>query len=442
VQQLPHVRDAVVSSVPADDGGHRIVAHVVLDAFTGGEPVTVASLRRGLATRLPPYAIPRAFFQIKEVPQMLTGKVDRVGLRESAIGALPLETAFVEPRDARERQVARLFAEVLAVPRVGVLDDFFELGGDSLSAVDLLAGLDEEFGLELSASDLLRQATVEAVAARVADERTTLVRSVVQVNDGAGRPLFCVPGAADTPLQFRPLGRRLADVAVHAFAYRGIDHRAVPDLAISAIARRNVTAMRGVDPVGPYRLLGYSFGGAVALVMAQQLRDAGDEVELLALLEPTLWSARPWEPAEPGHFERVRERAISATPGRDAHARIGQLRMMGGAATRYVRRQAQTCTAGVVVRRGLAQHDVFMRLHGWLLRTHRLQPYGGRSVVLASPGYLELVRDVLDDVLPPESAGGRRTDVAVSGAHLDLVREPSVAGVARALDLVLAPERV
>ena len=115
---------------------------------------------------------------------------------------------------------------------------------------------------------------------------------------------------------------------------------------------------------------------------------------------------------------------------------------MGGAAADYLRRQAQTCTAGVVVRRGLAQHDVFVRLHSWLLRAFRPQPYRGRTILLASPRYLELVGDALDELLPPASAGGRRTDTSVAGAHLDLLREPNVAAVARALDLLLTLERV
>ena len=174
--------------------------------------------------------------------------------------------------------------------------------------------------------------------------------------------------------------------------------------------------------------------------MAQQLTASGADVELLALLEPTLWSSDAWQPKEQGDFERLRERALSTTPGRDPHARLAQVRMMGGAAKRYLGRQARTATAGVVVRRGLAQHEVFMRLHSWLMRTYRPRPYDGRTVLLASPRHLEPVRDSLDEVLPPESAGGRRIDVAVTGAHLDLVREPGVASVARALELVLPAE--
>jgi acyl-CoA synthetase (AMP-forming)/AMP-acid ligase II/acyl carrier protein len=298
VKQLTGVRDAVVSAVPTDDGAHRVVAHVVVEA---GHQTTVGALRRELAPRVPPYAIPRAFFRVDDIPQTNSGKVDRVWLRETTVGALPLDTEYVEPRDARELAVAHLFEEVLAVERVGVHDDFFELGGDSLSAVDLLAGLHEELGLDLSPGELLAGATVEAIARRLDHVRHARPQTVVLVNDAVGPSLFCVPGAADTPLQFRFLGRRLPDLAVHAFAYRGMDARAIPDQSVAAIARRNVAALRPVDPRGPHRLLGYSFGGAVALEMARQLTAAGEPVEVLVLLEP---SFAP--PGDRSRFEQSR----------------------------------------------------------------------------------------------------------------------------------------
>jgi amino acid adenylation domain-containing protein len=433
VEALPGVRDAVVSAVPTAEGAHRVVAHVVVES---SRPVTVGELRRGLAPRLPPYAIPRAFFRVDDIPQTTTGKVDRAWLRESAVGALPLETEYVAPRDERERAVAALFADVLAVERVGVHDDFFELGGDSLSAVELLAGLADDLDVHLSASDLLRAATVDAVAARMHDDPPP-TRAVVRVNDGTGRPLFCVPGAADTPVQFRPLGRRLADVGVHAFAYHGMDRRAIPDQRVAHIARRNIRAMREVAP-GPYRLLGYSFGGTVALEMAHQLRAAGDEVELLALLEPALPGGSESRLAQSRAFAgRVHGRAVVAAPGSTLRARTTRTAALARAGVEYVGRQLHLASAGVIPRRGLAQHELFMQLHARVLRAYQPSPYHGRTILLASPRYVTDTHVVLDRLLPPESSGGRRHDVPIAGEHLDLVREPNVAEVARALDRCL-----
>ena len=95
VKQLPNVRNAVVSDVPTDDGGHRIVAHVVVDP---ANPVTVGAAPARSHRPAPPVRDPRAFFRIDDVPQTNTGKVDRVRLRESSISALPLETEYLAPR--------------------------------------------------------------------------------------------------------------------------------------------------------------------------------------------------------------------------------------------------------------------------------------------------------------------------------------------------------
>ncbi|HEY3672159.1 MAG TPA: alpha/beta fold hydrolase [Acidimicrobiia bacterium] len=437
VKELPQVRDAVVSAVPTDDGAHRVVAHLVIEAT---EPVTVGQLRRALGGRLPPYAIPSAFFHVDDIPQTITGKVDRVWLRESAVGALPLETEYVAPRNARERAVAHLFAEILAVERIGVHDDFFELGGDSLSVIDLLAGLAEELHLDLSVSDLLRSATVEAIA-RLLPGDAARARQVVRINGGTGRPLFCVPGIADTPIRYRPLGRRLPDTAVYAFTYRGMDARAIPDQSVAAIARRNVAAMREIDRTGPYRVLGYSFGGAVALEMAHQLTAAGHHVELLALLEPSLTEEAGSRLGQSRDFvQRAHDRTVSASPGRDARAQLQRARQLATLAKSYASRQLYLASAGIVRRRGLDQYDAFSQLHNRLLRAHAASPHHGTTVLFASQQFVARHQDALDHLLPPESAGGVRRDVAVPGEHFDLVREPNVAEVARTLDLLLATD--
>ena len=80
---------------------------------------------------------------------------------------------------------------------------------------------------------------------------------------------------------------------------------------------------------------------------------------------------------------------------------------------------------------------MFFRLHRRLLRAYRPVRYPGRTLVFASPRYLEGAGPMLDQLMPPESAGGRRRDVPVHGEHLDLVREPNVAEVARTLEALL-----
>jgi thioesterase domain-containing protein len=108
------------------------------------------------------------------------------------------------------------------------------------------------------------------------------------------------------------------------------------------------------------------------------------------------------------------------------------------AAVAYGHRQLYVASAGIVRRRGLEQHEVYLHLHTRLTRGHLVETYRGRTVLLASAQYMRDTKEVLDRVVPPETADGNRHDVAVFGEHLDLLREPNVATVAHALDIELA----
>jgi thioesterase domain-containing protein len=108
-------------------------------------------------------------------------------------------------------------------------------------------------------------------------------------HEGDQRPLFCVPGAGANTSQLHALARHLDDRPVHVFVPKGVDRRALPDSSIARAARRHVRVLRAAHRDGPYDLLGYSFGGLVALEMARQL--AGD-VRTLVLLDPA-FAKRP-----------------------------------------------------------------------------------------------------------------------------------------------------
>jgi thioesterase domain-containing protein len=244
-----------------------------------------------------------------------------------------------------------------------------------------------------------------------------------------------VPGAADTPVQYRALGRRLSDHPVFAFTYRGMNERALPDRSVVAIARRNVAAMRAFDPVGPYTVGGFSFGGSVALEMARQIELEGAEVELLFLLEPSLGDARVSQLEQlRASATKVGNRAREGIPGGGTRARAARASARAGAAYRYLRRELHAATIGLVVRRGLPQHDAFLQLHRKIARPHEPTAFQGPTLVIGAHEYFEACGPLLDRVLPPSADGSRRRDIVVPGGHLDLVREPNVAEVARALE--------
>jgi amino acid adenylation domain-containing protein len=158
---LPSIKGAIVHARPGADGEARLVAYVIL--APGAAPI-VSQLRRALSQALPDYMVPSAFVFLETFPLLPTGKVDRRALPEPDTSRPHLDAPEVAPRTPIETQLAGLWADVLGVERVGIHDPFLDLGGNSLLAMRLLAGVVETFGAELSVQTLLNTPTVASMA--------------------------------------------------------------------------------------------------------------------------------------------------------------------------------------------------------------------------------------------------------------------------------------
>jgi thioesterase domain-containing protein/SAM-dependent methyltransferase len=200
----------------------------------------------------------------------------------------PLAQPYVAPRTAMERQLAVICQELLGVAQVGVHDDFFELGADSLITLRLTERIRQELGLEVPQHVAFRGATIERMARAIEgepDEGPSHVLIPLQ-SGGSRPPLFFVHPAAGVVFPYVELARLLGpEQPFYGLQAAGLDGRGAPDKHIEDMAARYVAAIRTIDPEGPYYLGGFSFGCFIAFEMAQQLRRAGKEVALLALID-------------------------------------------------------------------------------------------------------------------------------------------------------------
>jgi aspartate racemase len=286
----PGVRAATVV-VSRDRGGDkRLVAYVV------GDP-TLASqdLRELLRAKLPEYMVPAEFVILDHLPLSPNGKVDRRALPEPASGPTASSS---EPRSELERQLVKIWEEVLSVNPIGTRDSFFDLGGHSLLAVRMFARLDETLRIRLPLATLFRAPTIERLAGVIGQgEVPAPRRSLVPIrSSGKQSPLFGVPGVGGNVLCFNDLARLMGpERPFYGLQSRGLDGKDRPLTRIEDIAGAFLEEVRQVQPSGPYSLLGTCMGGVVAYEMAQQLRGAGQEVAHLVLLETWL----PGAPSEP-----------------------------------------------------------------------------------------------------------------------------------------------
>jgi amino acid adenylation domain-containing protein len=281
----PSVRQSVVGTYEAIEGDLRLIAYVVPDAAT---PCDVRELRSHLAATLPGYMIPGRFHLLDDLPLTAGGKVDRKRLPPPDELSETLPGQRARPTDAIEEELTRIWADVLGMKRVGVHDDFFELGGHSLLAVALMERVSHAFARDLPLSTLFVAPTVSGLAAVLREGGGNLpwAPAVPIQPAGGGPPFFCVAPILGIVFPYYDLARRVGDAQpFFGMQPRGLDGKTPPHDDLVAMAAYYVDAVRKIQPEGPYRLGGWSFGGVVALEMAQQLRGGGADVSLLAMLD-------------------------------------------------------------------------------------------------------------------------------------------------------------
>ncbi|GAA2653110.1 hypothetical protein GCM10010436_81740 [Paractinoplanes durhamensis] len=257
-------------------------------------------------------------FVVDDLPLTPAGLVD---LRALSARARAGRAGRRAPRTVHEEVLCRLFAEVLDVPSVGVDETFFHLGGSSLLAVRLISRIKATLGFDVDVPTLFAAPTVAGLAGRLGiDEPGDALAELLPMRAVDGRsPLFCVHSAGGLGWFYAGLLAHLdAAQPVYALQASGLADGGVPAQDLRQMVVDYLRRVREVQPHGPYRLLGWSFGGNVAHAMAVELRRQGESVELLAVLD-----AHP-DPGADGVVGLPDEqdvfRALLAIYGREVHA--------------------------------------------------------------------------------------------------------------------------
>ncbi|MEG4504363.1 amino acid adenylation domain-containing protein [Microcoleus sp. F6_B4] len=284
--QHPAVKET--AAVVGDDlsGNKRLVAYVVPNY---NQTLNPGEIRNFLKQQLPNYMIPSAFVAIDFLPLTPNGKIDR--LRLPAPGNLTsnsIDKSCIAPRTPTESTLAQIWSQILNAEPVGIRDNFFDLGGDSLLAIRLINEINQQFERELPLSALFLNPTIEGLADSLSSETNSLEWSPLVAIKPSGKnpPFFCVHPIFGVVFPYCELAFQLGEnQPFYGLQPKGIDGETSPLTSIKDMAADYIAALRTVQPKGPYFLGGWSFGGLVAFEMAQQLLAAGDEVALLAVLD-------------------------------------------------------------------------------------------------------------------------------------------------------------
>ena len=309
LESHPSVAEACVFGIPDPMGGEAVAAAIRL---ADGKSETPLSLQTWCSQRLRRAAVPEHWFFVSEIPRTARGKVSRDVVRRaltqdtdtrapvSALGK-PTDTAITiagtfagspplpanpaTPATDAEQELLQLWREVIGIDAIGVEDDFFALGGTSLMAARLFAEISRRFAVRMPLSTILEAPTVRALARQLRQERSS-TGILVELRQGGPRNLFFVHDGVGETLLYLNLARRMPrDVAVIGIEPRRLRGIPVAHTRVEDMASYYVTEMRKRQPHGPYLLAGMCAGGVIAYEMACQLTQAGESVELVALLD-------------------------------------------------------------------------------------------------------------------------------------------------------------
>ncbi|MGV0051849.1 non-ribosomal peptide synthetase, partial [Mycobacterium colombiense] len=274
---LDGVEQAVVIAREDRPGDKRLIGYITGTA----EP---AETRAGLAERLPAYMVPAAVVALDALPLTANGKLDRRAL------PAPEYTdgdRYRPPATLTEEILAGIYAEVLGLERVGVDDSFFDLGGDSLLAMRLIAAINASLDANLAVRTLFHAPTVRSLSRQLGQDASEIeVVPVEFLKEGTGDPLFCIHPGGGLVWPYHALGNYLdcPIVGIQQIPQNGEAEAA----SIRDMARNYADRIQGIDPAGPYHLLGWSFGGIVAHEIAIELQRRGCSVAHLILLDALL----------------------------------------------------------------------------------------------------------------------------------------------------------
>jgi len=457
-QQLlthPLVREAVVLALAG-----ALVAYYRLrepPAQTGtsnsAEPertLDPEALRAHLVTALPHYMVPAAFVNVREWPSTPNGKLDRRALPppgDSAYGRKKYEA----PRGQMEEQLAQIWSGWLGAQRIGREDNFFELGGHSLLAVRLVGQL-QQIGFEATVVDVLLHPTISALARHLTDRRRSYgVEEVMPIRTaGEQRPLFLAHDHYGLHAEFAAIAAHL-DESIPVYGLPALPPQHAQPNTMEDLAARLVTALRATQPRGPYRLAGWSFGGALSYEVARQLLAADEAIEFLGLLDSycpgllrQIATHQQIDDSPGGHLLSTCAHGASAANAEQLHILAAQSRTQGLSFEELLDecRRMDALPAYLMdhTNTQILQFVERLRAHAHALECYCVDP-------IPVPIHLFVAQDPLtseerhashpllgwDAVLP----SSQLRVIRIPGNHFTLMTEPNVAVLGRALSQAL-----
>lgn len=270
-----------------DSGDNSIVAYI--EACVAGESRDQQNTnhwRQFIKETLPEYMVPSVFVVLPKMPLNRNGKIDRQNLPDPEFSQLSA-TSYVAPRNVHERGLVDIWKKVLKLERVGIDDNFFELGGHSLLAIKMVHQMQHRLSQHLSLAALFQSPTIRQLVALVEGEVQSQVRRIRPANSTSTTdPLFCIHHGGGHTLEYQSIAAGLdATIPVYAIQSRRLFEPNYKESSLKSIALEYAQMITDIQAIGPYRLLGWSLGGILAMEITSVLEKQGHTVSFVGLID-------------------------------------------------------------------------------------------------------------------------------------------------------------
>jgi amino acid adenylation domain-containing protein len=281
----PGISEVASKAIEDLKGNKRLVTYFVSKEDT---QIPIPDLRRYLAGRLPAHSLPHYLINLKIFPRTGNNKIAYDQLPPPEMIRPNLANELVPPADELEDKLLELWEDQLGIKGIGVTDDFFEVGGDSLMGALLFAAVEETLGRNLPVTVLLKAPTIREQAAWIRNKDSAQdTPSIIPVRTSGDRPpLFFIPGKGGYPTRIRHLAKKL-DERIPIYACQDLmeNENGNSFHSVESMAARYLREMEELYLHGPYILVGESVGGKIAYEVAQNLLSRGEQAPILILLD-------------------------------------------------------------------------------------------------------------------------------------------------------------
>ena len=281
----PAIKQAVVVDRENVTSGTSLVAFILPHKI---QEIKSSDLRGFLSNTLPEYMIPDQYVVLEKFPTTATGKLDRIALRGLEIKERGQKAKTREPKPGMETNLVKIWKAVLSMQQVGVDENFFEIGGNSLIALRLAYDIHKELGMDLPLTAIFEAPTIEEMAEyldQAADGKAWKAVHAVKTT-GSKIPLFMVSPTVIDVITYHDLADHLdPEQPLYAlYSQRWGSFKELDPNENDAITKF-VTEIKKIQPTGPYLLGGYSAGGRAALQIVHQLEATGEKVGLALIMD-------------------------------------------------------------------------------------------------------------------------------------------------------------